>query len=151
MVGRMPALSSLLQPQSPKVLTVSATARPETKSDWNGMLEIAITIEPTFHVNSNTPTTEFLIPTAVKFKVHPTVTFGPAKYPRGLERRFEFSDEKLSIYEGRTVIQVPYRVAPSSPANGLRIQGILSYQACTEKACLPPRTEDFEVSLPPSK
>src|SRR5437016_1552299 len=54
-----------------------------------------------FHVNSNTPKSEFLIPTALKLEAPTDIVLGKVTYPAGQEMSFPFSpDEKLSVYTG---------------------------------------------------
>lgn len=135
------------RPRGPKVLSLEVTQKPAPKSGWDGLLEIAAAIEPQFHINSNIPSTEFLIPTSLKFRANPSLVMGPTEYPKGIEKRFSFSEEKLSVYEGRTVFKVPYKTTPNNHGGKVLVQGVLTYQACTQSACLPPRNDDFGITV----
>ena len=62
-------------------------------------------------------------------------------YPDGEERRFEFADQPIRVYEGELRISVKFTSSPSNP-----LTGRLTYQACTDTACLPPVTKQFDVA-----
>jgi hypothetical protein len=135
-------------PQGPKTLTLTVTAGPESpRSGWDGKLEISAVIESGYHINSNKPTSEFLIPASVKFKLNSLVVFGPLEYPRGESKKLGFSEDKMSIYEGQVTIAAPFKAAAGAGPGMVKIQGVFAYQACTDQVCLPPRTEDFEVQV----
>jgi hypothetical protein len=51
-----------------------------------------------FHVNSNHPKSEFLIPTALKLNAPTDIVIGRVSYPAGEEMSFAFApDDKLSV------------------------------------------------------
>ena len=130
-----------------KIITLNVLSAPsDSKSKWDGVVVLDVDIESEYHINSNTPSTEFLIPTAVKFKANPSVMMGPAQYPKGIDKKFSFSEDKLSIYEGRTTVRIPYKATLNTVGEVL-LEGVFSYQACTDLACLPPRGENFELKL----
>jgi hypothetical protein len=64
-------------------------------------------------------------------------------YPPGEERKFAFAEEELRVYEGEVEIVAQLDEAP--PA-GSRVRVALTYQACTEDACLAVATKAIEVS-----
>jgi hypothetical protein len=142
------ALSGVFAQRStgPKILNLSLSAKSaNTRSAWDGSIDIFLAIESGYHINSNSPTSEFLIPTSVKFKLNPLVEFGPLEYPKGVTKKLGFSEEKVSIYEGKVTITAPFKAAPRASSGQVTIQGVFAYQACTDQACLPPRAEDFEI------
>jgi hypothetical protein len=61
------------------------------------------------------------------------------EYPAGKEKRFEFSDKAISVYEGEFVIGVKLAAAVKS------VEVVLSYQACDERACLPGARKTLKV------
>ncbi|NIR52688.1 hypothetical protein GWO43_29190, partial [candidate division KSB1 bacterium] len=62
-------------------------------------------IDDKWHVNSNNPSEEFLIPTVVKFDSMPNIEVSRIEYPEGEMRRFEFSENPLSVYEGEVIVR----------------------------------------------
>jgi hypothetical protein len=66
-------------------------------------------------------------------------------YPPGDERQFAFAPEPLRVYEG-TVTIVARLSEPLPPGTGIR--ATLSYQPCTEDACLSATSKSIEVAAP---
>src|SRR5713101_6965832 len=103
-----------------------------------------------FHVNSNHPNSEFLIPTALKLNPPTDIVIGRVSYPAGEEMSFAFAPEdKLSVYTGEFPVTVEVRpLAGVFPARYM-IHGELRYQACDNAACYPPRKlpVQFEVNV----
>ena len=103
-----------------------------------------------FHVNSNKPKSEFLIPTALKISAPTDIVIGKVTYPAGSEMSFPFSPEdKLSVYTGEFPVVVEVRpLAEVIPAKYM-IRGELKYQACDNAACYPPKKlpVQFEVQV----
>ena len=103
-----------------------------------------------FHVNSNHPKSEFLIPTALKLSALTDIIIGRITYPDGEEMSFAFApDDKLSVYTGEFPVTVEIRpLAGVLPAKYM-IHGELKYQACDNAACYPPKKVpvQFEVKV----
>ena len=103
-----------------------------------------------FHVNSNHPKSEFLIPTILKLNPPTDIMIGGITYPAGEEMSFAFApDDKLSVYAGEFPLTVEVRpLAGVLPAKYM-IHGELRYQACDNAACYPPKKlpVQFEVKV----
>ena len=103
-----------------------------------------------FHVNSNQPRSEFLIPTALKLSAPTDIVIGRVTYPAGSEMSFAFAPEdKLSVYTGEFPVVVEVRpLAEVIPAKYM-IRGELKYQACDNAACYPPKKlpVQFEIKV----
>src|SRR5438046_341118 len=62
-------------------------------------VELHFRVGSGFHVNSNTPKSEFLIPTSLKLEAPTDIVLGRVTYPAGQDMSFPFApDEKLSVY-----------------------------------------------------
>jgi hypothetical protein len=103
-----------------------------------------------FHVNSNHPKSEFLIPTALRLNPPTDIVIGRVSYPAGEEMSFAFApDDKLSVYAGEFPVTVEVRpLAGVLPARYM-IHGELKYQACDNAACYPPKKlpVQFEIKV----
>ncbi|MFZ0480860.1 MAG: hypothetical protein WAL71_17095, partial [Terriglobales bacterium] len=52
-----------------------------------------------YHINSNHPNSDFLIPTALKIEATTDIVVGKIVYPVGQDMSFAFApDEKLNVY-----------------------------------------------------
>jgi Disulphide bond corrector protein DsbC len=103
-----------------------------------------------FHVNSNKPKSEFLIPTALKLNPPTDIVIGRVSYPTGEEMSFAFAPEdKLSVYTGEFPVTVQVRPLAGVVPTKYMIRGELRYQACDNAACYPPRKLplQFEVKV----
>ena len=115
-----------------------------------GTVTLHFEVENGYHVNSNTPTAEFLIPTALRLTAPTDIVIGKITYPKGEEMSFDFApDEKLSVYSGGFQVGVVVRPLASVVAARYAIHGQLKYQACDKAACYPPKqlAVDFPIQV----
>jgi Thiol:disulfide interchange protein DsbD, N-terminal len=113
-------------------------------------VELDFRVSPGFHVNSNKPKSELLIPTVLKLNPPTDIVIGRVSYPLGQEVSFPFApDEKLSVYSATFTVKVVVRPLASVIPGKYIVRGQLKYQACDNAACYPPRLLplDFEVRI----
>jgi DsbC/DsbD-like thiol-disulfide interchange protein len=113
-------------------------------------VELRIRVTPGYHINSNKPNSEFLIPTRLKLSPPAGLTPGAIVYPAGKDLTFAFSPkEKLSVYSGDFTVRAELRALGSAPAGSYKVPGELRYQACNDRACFPPTKlpVEFEVTV----
>jgi len=96
-----------------------------------------------WHINSNTPKSEFLIPSVITVS-SPALQNVVVSYPAHVERTFGFSADKLAVYEG--AVKFPF-TATRTAATGDGVEIKLSYQACNDQVCLPPKESALKSSL----
>jgi hypothetical protein len=114
------------------------------------MVKLDFRIPGGYHINSNMPKSEFLIPTALKMDLPTDIILGKIEYPAGEDRSFPFSpDEKLSVYSGDFTIAVAVHPLQSVVPGKYQMRGVLRYQACDNSACYPPKNlpVSFEVKV----
>ena len=96
------------------------------------------------HINSHTPSDEFLIPTTFSIPDRMGVQLSAATYPPGTIISLAFDPKtKLSVYTGEFEIQA--RIV-ATPGNHL-VQAKLHYQACDQNQCMPPKTIDVPIDV----
>jgi hypothetical protein len=103
-----------------------------------------------YHINSNKPKSEFLIPTTLKVGATTDIVIGGIDYPDGRDMSFAFApDEKLSVYTGDFQVNVSVRPLRSVQPGKYMLRGNLKYQACDNSACYPPKQlpVTFEVRI----
>ena len=107
--------------------------------------KVLLTLPKELHVNSNRPGSEFLIPTVVRISGR-GIKAGRVTYPRGHDRKFQFTTKILNVYEGTTVF--PFRI--SVPWNfrrrSITVNAMIEFQACTEEVCYAPRKESIKMT-----
>jgi hypothetical protein len=123
---------------------VTAARTTQTKVDIN------FRVAPGFHINSNTPKSEFLIPTKLSIDVPTDITLGKTEYPAGQDLSFPFQpDEALNVYTGDFTVTVAVHPLKSVVPGKYVMHGLLRYQACDNAQCFPPKTlpVSFDVKV----
>ena len=113
-------------------------------------LDLDFRIGPDFHINSNKPRADYLIPTVLKLSSPEPVAVADVKYPAGEDMSFAFSpNEKLSVYSGDFSINTVLKASANAAAGSYPVKGELRFQACDRSACYPPRSipVQFQVTV----
>jgi thioredoxin:protein disulfide reductase len=109
--------------------------------------EVRLVIKPGWHINSSKPSLEYLIPTRLVAAGEGGAFLARVEYPEGHLVKLAFAEENLSVYEGEVTLR-PHVGAPRAAAEGtIPVVTRLTYQACSDKACLPPETVEFKSVL----
>jgi len=106
---------------------------------------IVMNIPGGLHVNSSRPSSEFAIPTVVNLSAA-GVKVGSVMYPRGKNRKFEFSDDTLNVYENRVVFNFNVAVPANYKGNTVKVRAVVRYQACTDQVCYPPKNKEITLT-----
>jgi thiol:disulfide interchange protein DsbD len=134
------AVLSWAQPQR---LTVDQPAQVTVKRGEEFTHKLSLSIQPGFHVNSNKPKDEFLIPLQLTWAPGP-MTAESVSYPQPED--IKVGPDTLSVFTGKVVLQTKFRASNQSSALPASIVGKLHYQACNNQMCFRPAT--VEVRLP---
>ena len=134
--------------------SISAEAQTVTGSIGRGTVErgestrgnVAISIPGGLHVNSNRPSSEYAIPTVVTIRGASGVRVSRVTYPRGKNRKFQFSENLINVYEGRVNFPFTVTVPTTFKGNHIRVTAAVRYQACTDEVCYPPRTKNIVLT-----
>ena len=114
------------------------------------MVDLNFRVAKGFHINSNLPKSEFLIPTNLRMDLPTDIILGKIEYPAGKDLSFPFSpDEKLNVYSGDFTIAVAVHPLHAVVPGKYVMHGLLRYQACDNAQCFPPKTlpVNFEVKV----
>ena len=110
-------------------------------------LAVVVDVAPGWHINSNNPLDEFLVPSDLVFDEKEGITYGEVIYPEPILQKFSFSESELSTYEGKFVFGVKATLAPDFPVGDTVISSRLIYQACDDQSCLPPAEISIEIPV----
>lgn len=99
-----------------------------------------------FHVNSNTPSDEYLIPLRLTWNPGPLEAAG-FSFPKPQMEKYSFSEKPLSVFTGDFQIVTHFKAAANAAAGPATLTGKLRYQACNNKMCLPPKTLDVSLQI----
>ncbi len=108
---------------------------------------LRLDIQPGWHINSSRPTLEYLIPTKIEFPDPAAATVQEVAYPDGAMVNLKFAQEKLSVYQGTATIRATISPPPDSAPGPRPVRALLTYQACSDQACLAPERIEFEIPL----
>ena len=111
------------------------------KLPLNSPLTIAVkvNIEKGWHINSDSPNDEFLIPTSFDLLSDRNFEITNILYPDPLVLNMSFSDEPASVFEGEFFIGAIIDVSEDLELGEHQIPVELYYQACNDQACEPPQ------------
>jgi hypothetical protein len=113
-------------------------------TDNRRRLHLKLGILKGFHINSNDPGGD---PALRLFATSVTIADGgptTVKYPPGEELTFSFTDKPIRVYTGEVTL-VAHLDPP--PPKGSKLKVNLSYQACDDRACLPPVLKQLEIPV----
>ncbi|HWR15748.1 MAG TPA: protein-disulfide reductase DsbD domain-containing protein [Terriglobales bacterium] len=134
-------------PKMPKV-TVAATPMVRVKQGSKAQVQVLFRVVPGFHINSNKPNSELLIPTSINWDVPTNISLAKTSYPPGEDYTFSFApDEKLNVYTGDFAVKSTVMAAKSTPKGTYRVHATLRYQACDNRACYPPASVPFSFDV----
>jgi uncharacterized protein YyaL (SSP411 family) len=129
------------RPSSPREVAEGVVA---VGGDWVNAneLRLQLSIDPAFHINAHEPgggAGVDLIPT----RVDVDGASATVEYPPGDALQFPFASAPVHVYGGDVALVLRFDQPVTSD-----IRVSLTYQACDERACLPPVTQRFEVPAP---
>jgi hypothetical protein len=114
----------------------------------NAPLNIELKVNKGFHVNSNKPNDELLLPTVVHLNPPEGLMILNTQYPVGEQLALPFmGNDKLSVYSGNFAVTAEVRVPKSAALGTLRVHGEVKYQACDNRQCFPPKTAPLEFDV----
>lgn len=130
-LSNLPRASDVVKPKA----YVSLEPVPRGRS-----FEIAVVaeIQNGFHINANKVMEEYLIPTTVQAELPKGFRLAEAAYPEGKLLKFDFSEKMLNVYDGTVTLRMKVEVLADAPLGTASPTLTLRYQACNDRACLPP-------------
>jgi hypothetical protein len=106
---------------------------------------VVISVPSGLHINSNRPNSPYAIATSVRL-TSPGARVGAVSYPRGRNRKFQFSENTINVYEGRVPLNFNVTVPQNFRGDTVKVRAVVRYQACTEEVCYPPKTTEVTLS-----
>ncbi|MFZ1289017.1 MAG: protein-disulfide reductase DsbD [Melioribacteraceae bacterium] len=110
-------------------------------------LAVKIIIDKEWHINSDKPKEDFLIPTELKITSKSNFEIGKIVYPKSEEIKLDFSDTPVSVFEGEVFIGTILKVPQNIELGEKQIIVELSYQGCNNSTCMAPSSIIDTISL----
>ncbi len=127
------------------VVTALNVNQVEQGAEFKAVVEL--NIQYPWHVNSHTPTLEWLIPTELNLERSEYVILSDIRYPPALTMTFGFADEPLDVYEETSPIYLSLRTSSNTPVGEYILRAKLTVQACDDMQCLAPATKDVQIPI----
>ncbi|HWQ54859.1 MAG TPA: protein-disulfide reductase DsbD domain-containing protein [Bryobacteraceae bacterium] len=127
------------------MLTVAPPEKVVAKRGATAQSRVTVLLGAGYHVNSNTPSEDYLIPLRLTWTPGALVA-SEVTYPKPVMEKYSFSPKPISVFTGKFDVTTVFKVAPgASPGPGV-MAGKLRYQACNDKACFPPKTVEVRLT-----
>ncbi|NWG27056.1 MAG: thiol:disulfide interchange protein, partial [Ignavibacteriaceae bacterium] len=106
----------------------------------NTEFKIAVKAEvaDTWHINSDKPYDEYLIPTSLIITENPYFKLNQTAYPKPHDYKFSFSASPLSVWEGTVYFGALLSVNADVQPGIYSLIVELEYQACNDMSCQAP-------------
>lgn len=117
------------------------------KAGGAGEAVVRLNIADGFHVNSNAPGDKFVIPTRLDAAPVAGIKAGAPVYPEGVRKKFPFSEQPLSVYEGEVAIRLPLSAEAGASKGRHTVSADLTVQPCDDRECFPPRKINAAVPV----
>ena len=131
--------------QSVPLLSLAPPARASAKRGDVVTAKIGVKIGEGFHVNSNAPLDEYLIPLRLTWQAAPLELKG-IEFPAPKMEKSDFSPKPIAVFDGAFEITSKFAVPAAAPIGAGFITGKLRYQGCNSTTCFPPKTIDVRFS-----
>ncbi|MDE2850923.1 MAG: thioredoxin family protein [Acidobacteriota bacterium] len=106
-----------------------------------------VTIDDGWHIQSHTPSYEYLIPTELALELPDGWREAVIRYPAHVMWQSQFAEDPLAAYEYEAVIHAGLELPTDLATGAVEVPVELLYQACDELVCLPPTTAETTVRL----
>ncbi len=138
-------LAPFLLAQSDALLTVAPPAKIAGKPDSQATARLSVQLKSGYHVNSNAPNDEYLIPLRLNWESG-ALQAVEVIYPKPRAEKYDFSAKPLSVFTGDFEILTRFKIPAAARKGPGILAGKLRYQACNNTTCFPPKT--VEIRLP---
>jgi hypothetical protein len=108
---------------------------------------IVLTIPAGYHVNAHNPVSRFALPTKIDVEAPSGIKIGAITYPKAVVRRFNFSDDRLGVYERSAVFRFGLIVPRDQAAGAGLLKVRLTYQSCSDEVCFPPAKREIAIPI----
>jgi hypothetical protein len=145
LAGAVVAAGAVQRPPKAELTAVVDTKAP--RAGGQAVLRLDVELPEAFHVQSDKPRDELLIPTTLTLTPPPGVTVQRIVYPPAVDFALTGQDEPLAVFEHAFRIEVHLALAADLKPGELVVPGRLRYQPCDASACYPPARADTAWTL----
>ena len=133
-----------LAQQGNQVATVASPSTLTIKRGATAAETLKITLKPGFHVNSDKPADEFLIPLKLTWDASPLQS-RKIVYPASED--VKVGPQTLRVFTGTFPITTDFYAPPQAAPGVAMMSGKLHYQACDSQSCKRPATMEIQIPV----
>lgn len=108
---------------------------------------IRLKISESWYLHSTVEEDDGLIPTDLSFEETPFIQAEDIRFPEPERKKFDYTDDKVEVYSNTVDVVIMMSVDEEAPPGEHTLRGILSYQACSDKSCLPPEKVPVQIHV----
>ncbi len=131
----------------PKASVEAFTDLTSYAAGTSARIAAVVTIDDGWHIQSHTPSYEYLIPTELALELPEGWPEAVIRYPAHVMWQSQFAEDPLAAYEVEAVIHADVELPAGLPTGAVEVPIELLYQACDELVCLPPTTAEATLRL----
>jgi DsbC/DsbD-like thiol-disulfide interchange protein len=135
------------QGKPPRAEVTAVAAAAPIAPGSTARLTLKVRLPGEFHVQSDKPRDQFLIPTALTLKPPAGIAVERMVYPKATDLAQTGRQEPLAVFGAAFAIDVDLKVAADLQAGEVVVPGQLRYQACDDKVCYAPARADVQWTL----
>jgi hypothetical protein len=151
LAGALTYIAAGQQPgQTVPTVELAPVGKVQVRAGATAKVDLDFRIGSEFHINSNKPKSELLIPTTLRLNTTDPIKISSVTYPAGQDMSFPFAPtDKLSVYSGDFTITTVIKALPTATNGTYPVSGELHFQACDRSACYPPKSipVKFEITV----
>jgi thiol:disulfide interchange protein DsbD len=110
-------------------------------------IALKVNIDKEWHINSNKPYEDYLIPTELTITEDQKFTLNNVAYPAAHDFKFAFSESPLSVWEGEIIIGAIINISEKVEPGQYSLIINLDYQACNDMSCLAPTSISDTIEI----
>src|SRR4030066_464494 len=110
-------------------------------------LAVVVEVAEGWHINSDKPYDEYLIPTSLSILEYPNFKLTKVAYPKSHDFKFSFSESPLSVWEGQVYFGELVEVDSNASPGVYSLIVELEYQACNDMSCQAPTSVKDTINI----
>jgi thiol:disulfide interchange protein DsbD len=110
-------------------------------------IALQLKIDSGWHVNSHTPSFDYLIGTTFELQSKEGIILADVQYSKGNLVSLSFADQPIDVYEGTVPIFATLRISDNLHPGIDTLKGSIAVQACNNQICLAPSSIDVLIPV----
>ena len=132
--------------QSPHV-ELSEAPSLNIKPGENKTMNVKFKIKDGYHIMSNNPGNENLIPTSLQITSVQGIRFDKISYPSATRFSIKGSADQFFVFEHTVSINIPVTISERAVRKEYTLDALLLYQACNSMKCFYPDKLNFKIII----